>query len=214
VNQNHQLSDTAELIKKQKQGRLIMLAIVAVFVLPFFIAPLLKAPDQLQKTNKGILIQPHIPLTALQLVFQGNPFSVTQLQNRWTMLYVIPENCHDECILARDHALYAIRQVRLSLDRNMDRVQQLLVLTQEADSELAKLIEQEFSGMMQVNGKRQILNESLPEDHSPAGNIYLMSPDGYIFMRYPTFADEGESVLRARDIRADLKKTIKGDRRF
>jgi len=52
----------------------------------------------------------------------------------------------------------------------------------------------------------------LPERNS-AGSIFLMSPDGYVFMVYPTFVDEQESILRARDIRADLKKSIKGERR-
>lgn len=209
---------TPQELQQQRKARFIMLAIVAVFVLPFLVLPLFSSPMQMNKTNKGVLIQPHIALSELALTDEQQLLvTAAYLESRWTLLYVMPESCDAICISARNHALYAMRQVRLSLDRNIDRVQTLLVFTAEPDVELSGFVQREFSGMKQVRGNRQVLDAVL-HSHSqgsyPAGEIFLMSPDGYVFMAYPTFADEQESVLRARDIRADLKKSIKGDRQF
>lgn len=204
--------------EQQRKARFMMLAIVAVFVLPFFLLPLFTSLNDVGKTNKGFLIQPHIPLAELVLAdAQQQLVMASYLETRWTLLYVMPEHCDAVCISARNNALYAMRQVRLSLDRNMDRVQSVLVFTATPDTELSAFVEQEFVGVKQVQGNRQILEAMLyarVQEQYPAGNIFLMSPDGYVFMAYPTFSDEQESILRARDIRADLKKSIKGDRQF
>lgn len=209
---------TPQEVQQQRKARFIMLTIVAVFVLPFLVLPLFSSPMQMNKTNKGVLIQPHTPLAELALTDEQHlPVTASYLESRWTLLYVVPESCDAMCISARNHALYAMRQVRLSLDRSVDRVQSLLVFTAEPDVELAALLQGEFSNMKKVHGNRQVLDAILHlrlQEQYPAGGIFLMSPDGYVFMVYPTFADEEESVLRARDIRADLKKSIKGDRNF
>jgi cytochrome oxidase Cu insertion factor (SCO1/SenC/PrrC family) len=203
-------------VARQKKARLIMLGIVAVFVLPFFILPLLMSPEQVGKTNKGILIRPHVYITELALTEADKTvITAERLYNKWTLVYVVPAECQDSCTAARNNALYAMRQVRLSLDRSVDRVQQILVFTAEPDINLSGLLQKEFASMRQVYGVEKNLQNILlsrADISAPAGNIYLMSPDGYVFMAYPTFADEKESILRARDIRADLKKSIKGER--
>jgi cytochrome oxidase Cu insertion factor (SCO1/SenC/PrrC family) len=205
-------------MEQQRRARLIMLGIVAVFVLPFFVLPLITSPERVGKNNKGLLIQPHIPFADLGLVNERHqPMAIVDLGARWTLLYVIPANCDAACVSARNNALYAMRQVRLSLDRDVDRVQQLVVFTAEPDGDLDLLMQQQFANMKRVEGNQQtleaVLYARLPVKN-PAGSMFLMSPDGYVFMAYPTFVDEKESILRARDIRTDLKKSIKGERQF
>lgn len=208
-------TDTSDQQVQRRKARLTFMAILAVFILPFFMVPLFSSIDQVGKNNKGSLIQPHIPLADLRLEqIEGGAFGVENLHSRWTLLYIMPDDCDENCVLARNHALYAMRQVRLSMDRQMDRVQQLLVFTQTPDASLKELIQREFSTMLQASANRDELMVLRANQQEPAGRIFLMSPDGYIFMSYPTFIDENESVLRARDIRADLKKSLKGDRNF
>lgn len=209
---------TAEQVAQQRKARWMMFAIVAVFVLPFIVLPLLSSPERVGKTNKGTLIQPHVPLADLALTSaDGAPFNVAALETRWSLFYVIPAHCDGDCAAARDHALYAMRQVRLSLDREVDRVQNLVILSQPPDPVLDDLLNKEFGDMKRLQASAPQLQASLldrvSQSAQPAGHIFLMSPDGYVFMAYPTFVDEHESVLRARDIRSDLKKTLKGDRR-
>jgi hypothetical protein len=194
-----------------KKGRLIMLAILAVFILPFFILPLLMSPENLQKTNKGTLIQPHVQFADLQVSdLNDHPVSVVP-GKKWTMLYVVPASCDSVCSAARTNALYSMRQVRISLQHDMERVQSVLLLTAAPDQEFSAMLQNQFPTMVQMHVPRETVDKYMAGSSS-AGNIYLMSPDGYIFMYYPPQAIEKESLVHANDIRSDLKKSIKGSR--
>jgi cytochrome oxidase Cu insertion factor (SCO1/SenC/PrrC family) len=82
------------------------------------------------RVNAGELIDPARPLAALRLplaapakgsdALQTNPHFLTR---KWTLLYVQHGHCDDECL----KALYDTRQVRLALDREMDRVQRVFI---------------------------------------------------------------------------------------
>jgi len=194
------------------KNKLILLAILAVFILPFMILPLIMSPEKLQKTNKGFLIQPHVSFADLHATdMHNNPVNISALNSKWTLLYVMPSNCNNSCISARSNALYSMRQVRLSLDRDVDRVQQLLLFTVKPDQELTALLEKEFSIMLQMYADGEVVDKQIA-NASSAGNIYLMSPDGYIFIYYPSYEIEKESIAHADDIRSDLKKSIQGSR--
>jgi hypothetical protein len=81
------------------------------------------------RVNAGELITPARPLPSLALPLAGaagagagetNP---QFLKGKWTFLYVQHGRCDDEC---RRH-LYDTRQVRLALDREMNRVQRVFI---------------------------------------------------------------------------------------
>jgi hypothetical protein len=84
------------------------------------------------RVNAGELIEPPRPLPSLALPLAGpGPGPGTGvgetapqfLKGKWTLLYVQHGRCGDEC---RRH-LYDTRQVRLALDREMNRVQRVLI---------------------------------------------------------------------------------------
>jgi cytochrome oxidase Cu insertion factor (SCO1/SenC/PrrC family) len=190
-----------------------LLLILAVFFLPFIILPMVMSPETMEKTNKGILIVPHLSVTGLQLEDErGNPYQLPE--KKWTMMYFFPADCNKAC----RNSLFAMRQSRLALDKDMSRVKHLLVHTADRiDPNVASLLSAEFSMMDTVRGNADVINGQFTSilegvNAAEAGNIYLMSPDGYIFMYYPSYEDEQESVLRSRDIRYDLKKSLKGSR--
>lgn len=81
------------------------------------------------RVNAGELVDPARPLPALALplaapassgALQTNP---QFLRHKWTLLYVQHGRCDDECL----RHLYDTRQVRLALDRDMDRVQRVFI---------------------------------------------------------------------------------------
>jgi cytochrome oxidase Cu insertion factor (SCO1/SenC/PrrC family) len=74
--------------------------------------------------NAGELIQPArpLPLLALPLLSRGET-PPQFLKGKWTLLYLQHGPCDDEC---RRH-LYDTRQVRLALDREMNRVQRVFI---------------------------------------------------------------------------------------
>jgi cytochrome oxidase Cu insertion factor (SCO1/SenC/PrrC family) len=78
--------------------------------------------------NAGELIDPPRPLPTLALPLAAPAASADQtnpqfLKGKWTLLYVQHGRCDDEC---RRH-LYDTRQVRLALDREMNRVQRVFI---------------------------------------------------------------------------------------
>ena len=76
------------------------------------------------RVNAGELIQPARPLPSLALPLLGPGETHPQfLKGKWTFLYLQYGRCDDEC---RRH-LYDTRQVRLALDREMNRVQRVFI---------------------------------------------------------------------------------------
>ena len=84
------------------------------------------------RVNAGELIAPARPLPSLALPLTGTATSASTrtgetnpqfLKGKWTLLYVQHGRCDDEC---RRH-LYDTRQVRLALDREMNRVQRVFI---------------------------------------------------------------------------------------
>jgi cytochrome oxidase Cu insertion factor (SCO1/SenC/PrrC family) len=82
------------------------------------------------RVNAGELIDPARPLPAVALPLGAGDANAVEkltdaqfLKGKWTFLYVQHGRCEDEC---RRH-LYDTRQVRLALDREMNRVQRVFI---------------------------------------------------------------------------------------
>ncbi len=74
--------------------------------------------------NAGELITPARPLPALALPLLGEGTTGPNfLKGKWTLLYVGKGECTESC----RRELYDTRQIRVALDRDMDRVQRVLV---------------------------------------------------------------------------------------
>ena len=54
---------------------------------------------------------------------------------------------------------------------------------------------------------KKILDYKLKENQ--AGYIYLVDTMGAVFMYYPTYVDEQQSILKGRDLLKDLQKVLK-----
>jgi cytochrome oxidase Cu insertion factor (SCO1/SenC/PrrC family) len=123
----------AELSPHDRRQRRILIGVALMFFAPLALSFLLyygKYWHPGGRVNAGDLIDPARPLPALTLPLaapgvgtgaaQTNP---QFLKGKWTFLYVQQGRCDDEC---RRH-LYDTRQVRLALDREMDRVQRVFI---------------------------------------------------------------------------------------
>jgi hypothetical protein len=201
---------------RQRKGRLMMLAIVAVFVAPFFILPLLMSPATMSKTNKGTLIDPPVTFASLQIAGLDHHRLELPPLKKWALMYIWPTACEGDCVEARNHALLALRQASAALGRDSDRVQSLVLLTTEPSAELSILLQKDFKALVPLLVTQDAVDhafaQALPGKACEAGNIYLMSPDGYIFIYYAPEADEKRSLVRADDLLSDLKKSLKGSR--
>jgi cytochrome oxidase Cu insertion factor (SCO1/SenC/PrrC family) len=76
------------------------------------------------RVNAGDLIEPPRPLPLLALpLLEGGETRSDLLRRKWTLLYAASGPCADLC----QASLYHTRQVRIALDRDMNRVQRVLI---------------------------------------------------------------------------------------
>lgn len=195
------------------RNRLILLAILSPFVLFFLAGRYLINPWELPRVNKGQLIIPHVQIAALALTDgNGAPYDAKDTAGKWSLLYIAGAHCDTAC---KNGLYYQMRQVRRTLGDDAPRVRRIVVLTSTPDAGLRQFLDDNVAGMVEVHGQQSILREALapvykPKPSTPVGDIFVVSPDGQIFLRYPTHEDMDATLKEAENIRLDLTRTLKG----
>ena len=189
------------LMSPRTKSRVTLLAIVAPFVLFFLAGRYLIDVEELPKVNKGQLLVPHIDMAALNATDSNEqPYDGNDTSTQWTLLYVAGEDCDTRC---KNGLYYQVQQVRLTLGEDIQRVRRVILHTAPAGAELQAFLTDKVDGMISIH--------AAPADVTQAiGDIFLVSPDGQIFMRYPTHENMDATLEEAENIRVDLKRTLKG----
>lgn len=188
-------------------------AIVAPFVLFFLAGRFLIDPWELPRENKGQLLIPHIDMATLKAVDEdGNAYTGDDMTGLWTILYVAGNDCDTRC---KNGLYYQMRQVRQTLGADVDRVRRVILHTAPAGNALTEFLNNNVKGMVSIHAEPQTVNNALAPVYEttagePIGDIFLVSPDGQIFMRYPTHENMDATLEEAENIRVDLKRTLKG----
>jgi cytochrome oxidase Cu insertion factor (SCO1/SenC/PrrC family) len=182
----------AELSAHDRRQRRILIGVALMFFAPLALSFYLyygKYWHPGGRVNAGDLIDPARPLPALTLPLAapavGTAAAQTNpqfLKGKWTFLYVQHGSCDDEC---RRH-LYDTRQVRLALDREMDRVQRVFI----GDSDCCDLKELLAAHPDLIAVRSSPADEpllALLPQRSEALNshrVYLIDPLGNLMMFY------------------------------
>ena len=196
-------------------NRKTFLIAICIFVIPFAAALLLHKTGLYKSvgtTNRGELIIPPVPFESLALSAPDqNPITPDSLRKKWWMVYVMPDNCNQAC----DNSLFQIRQIHAALGPEQNRVATMLIATQPLSARYQSLINKEFpqlkvaftnTGDLQAWFKE---TDNQPLQNRQSGFIYLIDAMGAVFMYYPTYSDEQESILKGRDMLKDLQKVLK-----
>jgi cytochrome oxidase Cu insertion factor (SCO1/SenC/PrrC family) len=134
------------------------------------------------RVNTGDLIVPPRPLPSLVLPLQSSGETDSDfLRHKWTLLYVQQGACAEPCRTG----LYETRQVRVALDRDMDRVQRVFI----ADGDCCdfQFLHEQHPDLIAVrmNPAAAPLLALLPHrDPATAERIYLIDPLGNLMMSY------------------------------
>ena len=188
-------------------------AIVAPFVLFFLAGRFLIDPWELPRENKGQLLIPHIDMASLSAVNDdGDAYTGDDMTGLWSILYVAGSECDTRC---KNGLYYQMRQVRQTLGADVDRVRRVILHTATAGDDLNDFLNNNVKGMVSIHAEPQTVNDALAPVYEttagePIGDIFLVSPDGQIFMRYPTHENMDATLEEAENIRVDLKRTLKG----
>ena len=200
------MSQTAAPARKPNRMPLLLMVVV-------FAAPVLAAwffylnPEYLPTTrsNKGELIEPMVKLdTDSGLVNpDGNPFDLSQLSGRWTLVSLNRAPCEDDC----RNRLTALRQIRLALGETRFSVERLQILTGADDT---AALTRDFEGMhialAQGNAESKLL-EALGKGASALDRTYILDPMGNLMMRYQADAP-------AKDTLKDMERLLKASKNW
>jgi len=191
-----------------RRGRRQLLLLAALFFVPLAIAfwmyygPTGWRPSG--DASKGDLIDPARPLAALALTTaDGGQTPPDFLRGKWSLVYVGDGLCDDRC----RKALYLTRQSRLALNKDMDRVQRVFLVTGRCCDR--GFLAQEHPDLIVArvdDDAAAALLEPFPTyggvPLADAGRIFIVDPLGNLLMSYaPTAPDKA--------LLTDMKKLLR-----
>lgn len=192
------------------RGHWMVLLLAVLFLGPPLVATIMYLhPDIWQPgatTNHGELIYPPMVVDAAAMRnLEGEPFAPEDFRGHWTIGYVSDGDCLGLC----QERLFHMRQVRVALGKDRERVERLL-LTTAAGRDNANVADvlQMYPGLaaatrpesdgIPVAGSR---NGAMPRE----GEMFIVDPQGNLMMRYPE--DAGPM-----DLLEDLRKLLRASR--
>ena len=191
-----------------RRGRRQLVLLAALFFVPLAVAfwmyygPTGWRPSG--DASKGDLIDPARPLAALALTTaDGTPTQPDFLRGKWSMVYVGDGLCDDRC----RKALYLTRQSRIALNKDMDRVQRVFLVTGRCCDR--GFLAQEHPDLVVArvdDDASAALLEPFPTyggvPLADAGRIFIVDPLGNLLMSYaPTAPDKA--------LLTDMKKLLR-----
>jgi hypothetical protein len=153
--------------------------------------------------NAGDLIQPAQPLPSLSLpLWDSGTTAPNFLKRKWTFLYVAAGPCAEACRTR----LYDTRQVRLALDRDMDRVQRVFIA--DPDCCDARWLHEQHPDLITIRAGAAVtpVLALLPgrggATFAAAPRVYLIDPLGNLMMSYAADA-------KAKGMLEDMKRLLR-----
>jgi len=191
-----------------RRGRRQLLALAALFFVPLAVAFwMYYGPTGWRPAgdaSKGDLIDPARPLPEIALpTMDGGTTAPAFLRGKWTMLYVGDGLCDDRC----RKALYLTRQSRIALNKDMDRVQRVFLVTDRCCDRAFLAAEHPDLVVARVEdaASAALLGPFPVYGGVPlaaAGRIYLVDPLGNLLMSYAATAPD-------KALLTDLKKLLR-----
>jgi hypothetical protein len=184
------------------RARLILLALLALFVAPIVLAWLVSSHrlDWLPSAtvNHGDLLVPPVPIDSGGWATRdGSPIDLTLPYGQWRLVLVEPGPCGRECL----ERIAALGRLRLSLGRELARVHGTLVLYGNLAADVEKAAgEAEFAIIRPTAAGRPQLPSTR---NGQPYETFLVDYRGYLVLGYPAGAD-------AQGIRKDLRRLLKG----
>lgn len=189
------------------KGRRQLLLITALFLLPPVAAWLawsyLGQQGVSATTNAGVLISPPRRLT-LRGLRDGDGAAVDNaaLTGRWTYVLFDDASCATDC----EQQLYLTRQTRLAMNKDVARVQRLLIFAQPPGDALVDRLQAGHADLQWVvrdAAADSLLRTFRGDGFDPAGEQYfLVDPLGNLMMVY-------DLQVSPRGLMKDLQKLLK-----
>ena len=186
---------------QQRKGRMIFLLLAIFFTVPLLVVvAMIKFDWRPSGKSYGQLIQPPVSIAHTTHWVSDNQQALPMFwQDKWNIV-LIARDCDAGCM----QRLYDLRQIYVSMYKDMVRVQRVLI-TQQADT---TSIRARYPDLLIINGEADQVTElgSLlsggGQNTLDAQRVYFIDPLGNIMMQYG-------SEMEAKWIRKDLVKLLK-----
>jgi len=161
------------------------LGVALVFIIPILVSWYLVFFSDFKKgdegTQKGELISPVIPLGEPE-VFNLKSKTIESINGKWTLLFFVENECNQLC----EDKLYQLRQIRLALGKDRDKVDRLLV---SKNKQQWSQYTNSFNGQKYIDPTSRDYNRLIKKFNDYAGldlkATYLIDPYGFLMMKYP-----------------------------
>lgn len=184
--------------------RVKLLTLVAVFLSPFIGGWLALYVFELrpESGNYGTLVQPVRKIDWPPLTTRDGAYREDGFGGRWRLVLFAGDECAAPC---REN-LYYMRQIRILLGRDTERLVNLLIIRQPLDEPMKAFLRDYPDLVVIENFRRAELYSQFSFDGEPAVGgspmLYLVDPEDNLMMHYPSENDQNR-VLE------DLKKLMK-----
>lgn len=193
------------------RNRLKLLAILLLCSLPVMLSYLafyvLRPHGQAVAGELVAPVQPMPDIVAMQL--NGLPFPLASLKSQWLLVRVDGGACVQDC----QKRLLMLRQLRLMLGQNMDRVDWVWMINDQApvDATLRVSLEKDKATVLRL--APLALQSWLPvaEGQALRDNIFVVDPMGNTMMRLPAVFDSAGANRAKSDIERLLRASASWD---
>ncbi|MBE0613332.1 MAG: cytochrome C oxidase subunit I [Burkholderiales bacterium] len=167
-----------------RPGRRKMLAIAALCLAPFIAALIAYFYWQPQGgMNYGELIPAHPLIDPPLRHLDQRAVRLSAFKGKWILLQLDQADCAEPCRAK----LYNMRQVRLAQGREMERVERVWLILDDAPLETTLIREYDGTRMLRAAGSP--LLAEFPPPGEARDHIYLIDPLGNLMLRFPKDAD-------------------------
>ena len=181
----------------RQKGRRTLLLLALVFFGPLAVAIAIYfsgfAWRPAATTEHGVLFQPPPRIADHTLTPDG------RLEGKWSLIYLGEGACNETC---RD-ALTTMRQVRLALAQDADRVQRVFFATGGPPDQA--YLQAQYTGLLVMTDEAGVAELTAAVGAHRDGEIFLADPLRNLVLRYPA----GTAM---RDIHKDLQRLLKVSR--
>ncbi len=186
---------------QQRKGRMVFLLLAVFFTVPLLVVVAMYKFDwRPAGKSHGQLIHPPVSIAhATHWVNDSQQVMPAFWQDKWNMVFITRE-CDAACM----QRLYDLRQIYVSLYKDMIRVQRVLI-TQQADT---REIRARYPDLLVINGQSAQISElgallsGGGQNTLEAQRVYFIDPLGNVMMQYGP-------EMEAKWIRKDLIKLLK-----
>lgn len=197
--------------QQRNRSRMALVGLFILFLVPVLAAIILHSIEggvgTEITTNHGELVRPVQPLNSFSFkTLDSKQINLDTLKGSWSMVYFDSAACNKQC----EDNLYKIRQSRLAMGGEKERVQRLMVLNDGSPSESLKALLKEHPGMHVVSIEGKALDDFIqPFNHDKNAvstqRIYIVDPFGNLMMQY-------SADTAPKDVVKDLERLLKYSR--